>query len=64
MLSGIDYFSANPPYDHHELTLSNINGLVLILTVLSAIVELIVARTEHPERTAPPPSRPDLRSHP
>jgi hypothetical protein len=65
LLSGIGYFNPNPPpYVHHQLALSDINGLLILLTLCAATVEFIVARTEHPERSAPPPSRPDLRSYP
>ena len=63
LLSGLDYFNTNPPYVHHQLALVDVNGLLILMTLCAAAVEFIVARTEHPERSAPPPSRPDLPSY-
>jgi hypothetical protein len=64
LLSGIGYFGAEPPYEHHQFALSYFNGLLIFMTICALVVELIVARTEHPERSAPPPRRPDLSSYP
>ena len=64
LLQGYGYFSSSPPYGHHQQTAANVNALLLFATICAAVVELIVARTEHPERSAPPPIRPDLPSRP
>jgi hypothetical protein len=64
LLEGLDYFSSRPPYEHHQQAVAYVNALLLFATICAAVVELIVARTEHPERSAPPPTRPDLPSRP
>jgi hypothetical protein len=64
LLQGLGYFSAEPPYEHHQFAFSYIIGLLLVMTICAAVVEFIVVRTEHPEASSPPPPRPDLRSHP
>jgi hypothetical protein len=48
LLQGYGYFSSSPPYGHHQQTAANVNALLLFATVCAAVVELIVARTEHP----------------
>jgi hypothetical protein len=60
VLDGFRYFGLGR--SPGQLAFSNINGLLLILTVCAAIVESIVAISERSMGGAPP--RPDLRPDP